>query len=205
LAPPRVQQYLAAEIEFVSHHIDAKCTVLELGCGYGRVLVKLARTAKHLIGIDLSPSSLDRARQLVESGTPPLLAVMNATNLGLRGQTVDVVVCIQNGIAVFDVDPAIVLREAIRVTRPGGYILLSSYSDHFWTERLEWFELQAREGLIGEIDDRATGDGTIVCRDGFRARTLRPRDFESLAARFDVSSRVVEVDRSSVFCEIVVG
>jgi len=36
-ATPRVRRYLAAEIEFASAHIDSSCSVLELGCGYGRI------------------------------------------------------------------------------------------------------------------------------------------------------------------------
>src|SRR5947209_3540059 len=45
------------------------------------------------------------------------------------------------------------------------------YTPQFWEHRLEWFEIQAAHHLIGEIDYQTTGNGTIVCKDGFRATT----------------------------------
>jgi 2-polyprenyl-6-hydroxyphenyl methylase/3-demethylubiquinone-9 3-methyltransferase len=94
------------------------------------------------------------------------------------------------------------VREALRVTRPGGTVLLSTYADRFWRYRLEWFEAQAEAGLIGAIDHDASGQGVIVCRDGFRAGRLLPDDWRRLCSEIGVDPRITEVDESSVFCEI---
>ena len=64
----------------------------------------------------------------------------------------DAVVCLQNGISAFHVDPERLIGESLRVTKPGGTVFLSSYSDRFWAYRLAWFKLQEAEGLVGEID-----------------------------------------------------
>ncbi len=106
---------------------------------------------------------------------------MNANSLGLADNVCDVVLCIQNGISAFHVDQSTLLREVRRVTRSGGKILLSSYSEQFWSHRLEWFRLQAAHGLIGEIDEKATGGGVIVGKDGFHAATVTPEAFYALA------------------------
>lgn len=76
-------------------------------------------------------------------------------------------------------------------------------ADAFWDERLAWFEAQAAEGLLGEIDYERTGDGTIVCKDGFTATTFGPEDFKALASSLGLRAALGEVDRSSLFCEIV--
>jgi len=128
--------------------------------------------------------------------------MMDAVKLGFRDCQFDVVVCIQNGISAFNVNQKKLIEEAMRVTRSGGTVLFSSYSEHFWDERLEWFRLQAQQRLIGEIDYDATGNGVIVCKDGFRASTISPDDFISLTADFDVDLTVTEVDGSSIFYEI---
>ncbi|MEW5925544.1 MAG: class I SAM-dependent methyltransferase, partial [Candidatus Zixiibacteriota bacterium] len=78
------------------------------------------------------------------------------------------------------------------------------YSDKFWEDRLEWFRAQADEGLLGDIDDEKTGNGVIVCKDGFRATTISREDFTGLTQKAGVSSEIREVDNSSIFCEIIV-
>lgn len=202
LAPPRVQQYLAAEVAYVVSHLRPHDAVLELGCGYGRVLVELARHPRRLVGIDTSRESLILARSLLRPGHRLSLLQMDAVRLGLSGDRFDAVVCIQNGISAFHVDPILLVRESLRVTRRGGVCLLSSYSDGFWDERLEWFRLQSAAGLVGEIDRNRTGDGTIVCQDGFVATTFGPDRFAALAEELGVEPSIEEVDNSSVFCVI---
>jgi len=204
IATPRVKRYLDSEIEFVVERVEPGDSVIELGCGYGRVMKRLSRTAESMIGIDSSPASLEMAKEYLAGESNCRLFAMDAAALGFRDRSFDVVACIQNGISAFKVDPHDLLAEAIRITRPGGRVLLSSYSEKFWDDRLEWFELQANEGLLGEIDYDATGDGVIVCKDGFRATTFSPDDFHALVAEFRLSCTIEEVDESSLFCEIIV-
>lgn len=202
LATPRVKQYLDAEIRFVLELLDPQVVVIELGCGYGRVLRHLVPHAKRVVGIDVSRESLEMARSLLLSADYCELLQMDALHLGILSDSFDTVVCIQNGISAFHVDPALLVRESLRVTRPGGTCIFSSYSDKFWEHRLEWFRLQSAAGLVGDIDWDATLDGTIVCDDGFIATTFGPDRFTLLASELGVESRIEEVDESSVFCVI---
>jgi len=94
------------------------------------------------------------------------------------------------------------LREALRVTRPEGTVLFSSYSQRFWADRLDWFHRQADEGLIGPIDEQASGDGVIVCADGLRLGAVGHDELTELLREGGVEGRITEVDGSSVFCVI---
>ena len=202
IAPPRVKQYLDAEIQHVMNKISPSDVVLELGCGYGRVLEKLALRAKRVVGIDTSRSNLMFAKKRLGRIANCYLFQMNAVALGFLDRSFDVVICIQNGISAFKVNPQNLIRESVRVTRAGGNVLFSSYSEKFWKDRLEWFQLQADAGLIGEIDWSATREGVIVCRDGFRATTFGRAEFLSLTSRFHAELKIEEVDDSSLFFEI---
>ncbi len=202
IAPPRIRQYLDAEVEFVCRHIEPGDRVLELGCGYGRVLPALCRQAKYVTGIDTSEASIGVARGLLARHPNLELAVMDATRMSFPDGSFDLVCCIQNGISAFHADNHRLLHEATRVTRPGGTVLFSSYAAGFWEERLAWFRLQAGAGLVGPLDEERTHAGVIVGRDGFTGTAFGPREFRDLTADLDADVETTEVDHSSLFCII---
>jgi len=202
IAPPRVKRYLEAEIEFVLQKTRSSDLVLELGCGYGRVLQKLVAKTKTVVGIDTSHASLQLAQKTIGNNPSCHLFLMDAIELGFRDRQFDMVICIQNGISAFKVDQRRLIEEAMRVTHSAGTVLFSSYSERFWEDRLEWFRLQSEHGLIGKIDNDATGDGVIICKDGFRASTVNPDDFISLTSGLNLDPIITEVDGSSIFYEI---
>ena len=206
IAPERVSQYLNAEIEHTISLIRPTDDVLELGCGYGRVIERLTQhvSGNKLVGIDTSRSSLELAKETFRANPFIHMYQMDARALGFKEGAFDKVICIQNGISVFKIDPSELLREAIRVTKNGGICIFSSYSEKFWEYRLEWFELQAENGLIGEIDWDETNDGVIACKDGFRATTFSARNFRTLTDELGYKNTIREVDQSSVFLEVYV-
>ena len=200
LAPPAVRRYLEAEILHILSAIRPGDRVLELGCGYGRVLARLAPEATFVAGIDVSLTSLARAARR----TPFRLAAMDAARLGFRPGSFDLVCCPQNGISAFHADQRTLIESAVRAAAPGGGVQFFSYAEEFWDSRLAWFRLQVSEGLIGEIDEAASGNGTIVCRDGFTATTVSPERFTELARGLGRSVSVSVLDHASVVCEIAV-
>jgi len=202
IAPPRVRQYLEAEIVHTLDRLRQTGTVLELGCGYGRIAPRLAEVASRVVGVDTAPESVALAQRMWRSIGRCEFLPMDAIDLGFPDNSFDAVVCLQNGICAFRVDQVRLLEEALRVTRECGIVLLSSYSDKFWPHRLAWFEAQAVEGLVGRIDRIESRDGVIVCEDGFRSGRLTPDQCRSLCATIGTNAQVCEVDGSSVFCEI---
>jgi SAM-dependent methyltransferase len=203
-APPRIKQYLAAELDHVLEKIHPGDAVLELGCGYGRILPPLARKARWILGIDTSVASLIAARRMLSGYPNCRLLQMDAIQLAFRDGAFDAIICIQNGISAFHRNQQGLIAESIRVTKPGGMVLFSSYANKFWEHRLRWFRRQSELGLLGEIDSEKSRDGDIVCKDGFTATTVGPEKFIELTGGFHVAVRIQEVDESSVFCEITV-
>ncbi len=204
LATPAVRRYLEAELAHLLAAIRPGDRVLELGCGYGRVLARLAPAEALLVGVDVALGSLARAVALRARRADYLLAAMDATALGLRPGSFDLVCCPQNGVSAFRADPRRLLEEAVRAAAPGGRVQFFSYADEFWEDRLAWFRLQAAEGLIGEIDEAATGAGTIVCRDGFTSTAVTPARFAELARGLGRSVSVSVLAHASVVCDVAV-
>ena len=100
-------------------------TVLDVACGPGLVVAAFARVCRHVTGIDLTPAMIDRASTLV-------------TDRGLGNVTLTVgdVLPLPYDDGAFSVvvsrfafhhfsDPGAVLREMVRVCRPGGRVVVA--------------------------------------------------------------------------------
>lgn len=200
IAPPRIRQYLRTELDFALGFIHPGDAVLDLGCGYGRTLHELAAKAGSVTAIDNAPASVTLAREAARTLANVTVLEMDAAALALEDDRFDVVLCLQNGISAFHRDQRTLLKEALRVCRPSGTALFSTYAAHFWEQRLEWFRLQADAGLLGEIDWQRAKNGFIACKDGFTATTVSPDEFRTLASELPVEITLTEVDESSLFC-----
>lgn len=95
--------------------------VLEVGCGTGLVLSRIARFARSARGIDLSPNMLERARA---RGLD--VQVANATALPFPDASFDVACSFKVIAHVREVELA--LSEMARVVRPGGFVLAEFYN-----------------------------------------------------------------------------
>lgn len=155
--------------------------VLEIGIGTGKN-VRFHPTGARVVGIDISPRMLERARRRVArySASTELL-VADAQQLPFASASFDTVVSTFVFCSV--PDPAAALAEARRVLVPGGQLLLL---EHVLSERpllrrlMRWLDpIPAR--LWGAHLDRETG------------RTVRDAGFEVLdetALSIDVVRRI---------------
>ena len=194
----RVRQYLQAEIDFVRLYLSPLARVLEMGAGYGRVLKELAPYGRELVGIDISPDSVTFGQEYLAPFKQTELRVMDAHNLEFEAEF-DLVLGLQNSLSALKGDAANLIAQALKVLRPGGRAFFSTYSPKFWDTRLAWFQEQADKGLLGEIDHHKTGQGVIVCKDGFTATTLNKRKLDELGRASGAPHEIKEVDESSLF------
>ena len=201
---PRVKQYLDAEISFVKKHLQGTERVLELGAGYGRIMKELAPFCRSITGIDISEDNVEFGRAYLREVDNCRLMVMDAHHLRLQ-EAFDVILCLQNGLSAMKLEPMEYIRDMMELLSPGGTAFISSYSPNFWQHRLAWFQEQADQGLLGEIDMDKTKDGVIVCRDGFRATTHSPEEMERIGKASGQAYRVAEVDGSSIFLVVKKG
>lgn len=95
--------------------------ILEVGCGTGLLLQRIARFANRAEGVDLSPGMLEKAKDRGLS-----VQVSNATDLPFEDNTFDVVCSFKVLAHVADIHQA--LQEMARVTKPGGYVLAEFYN-----------------------------------------------------------------------------
>jgi SAM-dependent methyltransferase len=139
------------EADLVASFALAPASVLDAGCGTGRVAIELDRRGHAVVGVDVDVAMLEAAR----AKAPDLVWVQgDLTDPGLDlGQTFDVVVMAGNVLIFVPPDTeGQVIRNAARWLRPGG-LLVAGYSlrpDGLGPRRHD--TLAARSGLV--LQDR---------------------------------------------------
>src|SRR5881409_3370257 len=112
--------------------IAAGHRVLDVGCGVGfdaSLLAELVAPAGKVIGIDHSAAMVERAAaRLAGSGLPVEFRTADAHALPFDGGAFDA--AWTERVLVHVTDPAQVVREMIRVVRPGGTVVIAEADYH---------------------------------------------------------------------------
>lgn len=130
--------------------------VLDVGCGTGELLLKMAERAEMVVGVDISPGML---RALPRNLKNIHLIVADADSLPFKSGAFDCVVSVtllQNM-----PDPEKTVREMARVVRAGGILIATSLKKKHRREELEsWME---KAGLHVEESGEVGEDVYCVC------------------------------------------
>lgn len=108
------------EVEIVERYGKDR-DVLEVGCGTGLILDRVAGFARSARGIDLSAGMLAKA-----AGRGLAVAQASATELPIATASVDVAYSFKVLAHIPDIQGA--MREMARVVRPGGHVLAEFYN-----------------------------------------------------------------------------
>jgi ubiquinone/menaquinone biosynthesis C-methylase UbiE len=117
----------SSERRLVDRYVPPGSSVLDVGCGAGRVAIALARLGYRASGLDLSDGMIDTARSLAGAeGLAVDFVVGDARKLPYADGAFDASIFACNGIGHLRLaDQQAAVREMQRVTRPGGHVIIS--------------------------------------------------------------------------------
>ncbi len=158
--------------------LESGHTVLDLGSGGGFDCFLAARevgSAGHVIGVDMTPAMIDRARENVEKNDASNVEFRlgEIEHLPVADEMVDVI--ISNCVINLSPDKQQVFEEAHRVLRPGGRLAIS---DVVMTAEIP----EALRSDPESVSDCVAGAATISDLEslldtaGFEAVTIEPKD-----------------------------
>lgn len=141
-------------LEFVE--LPNSANILDIGCGTGRLLQRLAKQFPDLegTGLDLSPQMIKEAKNKNIYGDRLQFLQGNVEALPFPESSFDAVFCTISFLHY--PHPELVLAEIKRVLRPGGVFYLADYTVNDWTEyrevavspgKLRWYSRKKREQL----------------------------------------------------------
>jgi len=149
----RYQDIQGRKYEAIAPYVSGAGTALDVGCGTGMFMPRLAEGASFVVGVDLSAQMLRKVKELANVLG---LVQADADHLPFCDNSFDAVVAVtllQNA-----PDPGRTVRELARVTRPGGTVVVTTLRQKHTTDQLEGWVRSAklkplRTGRIPDSED----------------------------------------------------
>jgi D-alanine-D-alanine ligase len=147
----------AEEIDFILSILPAAPgdRIIDIGCGFGRHSLELARRGFDVLGIDPSPAMIAAAQEKsAPEGNPPQFRKQRGEDLAARDEF-DAAICLFTtlGQVADQQDNRQLLNNTFRALRPGGFVVL---------------EIPQRSWVVGNLKtDEQFGEGenyTLVAR-----------------------------------------
>jgi SAM-dependent methyltransferase len=172
---PVSPEQIRSEVDFIETALalPAAGRVLDLGCGYGRHTVPLARRGYDMVGLDLSIDLLQNALRRAQAKAASIKFVHGDIRDLEFDQVFDGVYCFNTTLGYFsDTENLTVLRGVHRALKPGGRFLI---------------EVVNRDNAIQSMPIRNwwEGDGCLIQEDV---------DFDHLTSRLMVKRFLVYAD-----------
>jgi len=141
------------EVDFLVHAFRTYArrpirTVLDIACGTGPHLIRLAERGYRMSGLDLSPENIDFLRQRADGkGFDVGLHVGDMTEFRLP-RTVDAAICMQDSQGHLLTNEAILghLRSTARAIKKGGLYVFDRYMCSSWTDPARKWSWTRRRG-----------------------------------------------------------
>lgn len=151
-------------------------SVLDVGCGTGRILFRGMDEAESLNGVDLSPEMIKAAKQLL--GKKANLSVADAYELPFDADQFDI--SLSTCVMFLLPEPEKGISEMVRVTKPVGTIAMLNPSQKMGLESAEVYaEQHEMDGFEKETLMKWSNIST-------RRHRYDPDEFSSLLAEFGV-------------------
>ncbi len=140
------------ECDFIEKEIAGRKTarILDIGCGTGRHAIELARRGHTVVGVDLSESQLQRAREKACEGLPLTFQRQDARELSFSREFDLAIMLCEGAFPLMETDEMNfrILRNAANALKPGGKLIFTTLNGLFplFHSVKEFLASQAKEG-----------------------------------------------------------
>ncbi|MEX0895730.1 MAG: class I SAM-dependent methyltransferase [Patescibacteria group bacterium] len=125
----------AVTVELIQSYIPRPTHYLDVGCGEGKLVAKVAQFSKQATGIDIATNRLEIAKKQHTAQNLRFKTSDFEEKLLFANNSFDAVSCLSVLEYVFD--PYFSMSELYRITKPNGYLVVSVPNIAFLPERLK--------------------------------------------------------------------
>ena len=129
----RLENSRLGKVEYLTTHryidslLTADCKIAEIGAGTGRYSVTLAKEGYDVTAVELVQHNLDILQNKLDGSESIKTYLGNALNLNmLKNNTYDITLLLGPMYHLYsEEDKVTALKESLRITKPGGHILVA--------------------------------------------------------------------------------
>ena len=192
---PSIKKYLNAEGKRLKQAVRDNSLVLDVGCGSGRCIALLKKTARKIVGVDYSKKMIKKAFKKVGKCSNVELFLENAELLPFPDDSFDYALCMFNTLGVLNGSKEKALREIKRVVKSKGKIFASVYSENALDEQIK--EYTKYLGLrIKKIDADA-----VYTKEGFVSERFGRAKIKRLFGSAGLKARIIKLTPIAYFIE----
>lgn len=185
--PPKlIQEFLDGEINFLKSYIKDKKDILEVGCGYGRLIKVLAPKSKKITGIDFSEPLLMRAKKNLSKTKNAKLLLMDGKKIDLPQNSYDYVLCLDSSFGNMPGIELRVIKQMKKICKKDGEIIISVFSQNAKKAQIQNYK---RIGL-----KNITNNGKAIhTAEGFYSRRFSKKDLKEIFASVGLKCKITKI------------
>jgi len=162
--------------------------IVDAGCGNGLLVSMLkGKLIGKYIGIDISKDAIDQAKHKFGKNCKLSFRVDSCTKIPSKTKSVDLVISIGVLQYLTQSERMAFLKEAKRVLKPGGQLIVSCLTDHEIYKAIDLYGLFSPHGVVNRRkllqDSSKIGFGQVSCRE--YGLILSPLTSQVLTVVFD--------------------
>lgn len=193
---PLISDWLEKESIYLKNNIKRNSTILDVGCGWGRDIKMIAKTAKKVVGIDNDPRMIREAKRNLSKFKNIKLFLEDVKKMHFKDNSFDYVICLGNTFGNLGKGKYKALEEMKRVVKKKGKIIISVYSEKALPIRIEGY---IKAGLkIKKI----TRDGTVYTENGLVFEQFSKEKLRKIFKKAKLKVKVFELSPISYICEV---
>ncbi|MCH8741553.1 class I SAM-dependent methyltransferase [Patescibacteria group bacterium] len=194
---PAIRSWIKKENLYLQKNIKKDSIVLDVGCGIGRNIKAIANIAKKIIGIDNNKRLFKEIKKSLSKFKNVKVFLEEAQRLHFKNNTFDYAICMGNTFGDFGEDKLKILKEMQRVTKKGGRIIISVYSEKALPIRLKEYK------KAGMKLEKTSKDGTVVTEEGIITEQFSKRKLQKIFNKAGLNIKIIKLSSISYLCEAI--
>lgn len=194
-SPPPFKIWFEKENLYLRKIITNGSVVLDVGCGTGRNIKEIVDITGRVIGIDNDEIFFKKAQKNLLEFKNVEVFLEDVQKMHFKSNIFDYVICMGATFGNFGFNKIKILKEMKRVTKNGGKIIVSVYSEEALSERLKVYK------KIGLPLKKINKDGKIVTSEGIISEQFSKEKLKNIFNKTGLDVKITKLGSIAYLCE----